>query len=102
LKWPVVLAAPNLCIADLRLGLSVSEFAHIAGVFVHMEGDKPLCFFEDKRTMSKKEEILRWPKEVQAMTTTSAQQNCLMSMFPLLQHLVMVGSQSSVWKTETL
>ncbi len=100
-KWPTALAAPNLIIGGLHLGMSVAEFKKIVGVSVHMEGSKAYADFEGKRPM-RKEELLRLPKEVQGMVKTGDQQNY----FDVIVSIVATFSNGQlkelrIWKTET-
>ncbi len=100
-EWTASLATPNLFIGGIKLGLSLEEFTNIVGAPVRMEGNKAYTFFENKRTMTEKE-ILRLPKEVQAMVKRGEQQNY----FDVVISIIATFSNGhleelKIWKTET-
>ncbi len=101
-KWPSSRAKPELNIAGLQLGMSVSEFTRHVAAPVRMEGQKAYAAFESKREMSQTE-LQRLPENVQKMIQTGKQQNyydVVVSIIATFNNGKLV--ELHIWKTETM
>ncbi len=100
-NWPANVAIPGFAIGGLQIGLTLKEFTKIVDTSVHMEANRAYAFFESKRTMTK-EELSRYPKDVQKMVARGEQQSyfdVVVSVVATFEndHLV----ELRIWKTET-